>query len=96
MVAKSQLSVMNFNSGVNRKQLTVKTGDLRYKQSYSKVTQNCLVKKIADQKHRNYLPNLVENRSQTTLPADITVNIASVEKPDKKEAIRQMKTRFSF
>ena len=29
MVAKSQLSVMNFNSGVNRKQLTVKTGDLR-------------------------------------------------------------------
>ena len=51
MVAKSQLAVMDFNSGVNRKQATTITGDLRYKQSYSKVTQNWVVKKIPEQKH---------------------------------------------
>ena len=40
--------------------------------------------------------NFVKNCSQTTEPADISVNIAPIEKPDKKEAIKQTKTRSSL
>ena len=50
MVTRLQLAVMDFNSLVNRKQVTTKTGDLQY----LKVTQNWVVKKIPEQKHRNY------------------------------------------
>ena len=106
MVAISHLAVMDFNSGINRKQAATKTSDLRYKLSYLKVTQNWVVKKNPEQKQRNYLPsimqeialqrNFVKNCSQTTEPADISVNIAPIEKPDKKEAIKQTKTRSSL
>ena len=97
---------MDFNSGINGKQATTKTVDLQYKQSYLKVIQNWVVKKIFEQKHCNYLPSImqeialqksfVENCSQTTVLADIPVNIAPIEKRDKKEAIKQSKTRSSL
>ena len=60
MVARLQLAVMDFSSGVNRKQAITKTRDLRYKQSYSKVTQNWVVNKIREQKHHNYLPSITQ------------------------------------
>ena len=53
MVAISHLAVMDFNSGINRKQAATKTSDLRYKLSYLKVTQNWVVKKNPEQKQRN-------------------------------------------
>ena len=60
MFARLQLAVMHFNSGVNRKQATTKTEDLQNKQSYLKVTQNWVVKKIPEQKHCNYLPSIMQ------------------------------------
>ena len=98
MVARLQLAVMDFSSGVNRKQAITKTRDLRYKQLYSKVTQNWVVNKIREQKHHNYLPSitqeialmrsLVENCWQATVLADIPINIAPFENSDKKEGIK--------
>ena len=40
MIARAQLSAMDYNDGVNVKQTRKKDGTLRYKQSYSEVTQN--------------------------------------------------------
>ena len=84
---------MDFNSGVNAKQVTAKTGNLWYKQSYLKVTQNWVVKKIPWQKYHNYLPSIMQeivlqnifvgNHLQTTFPIGIPVNIATIKKPDK-------------
>ena len=86
---------MDFNSDVNRKQAITKSGDLRYSHSYSKVTQNWVVKNIPEEKHCNYLPSimqeivlqksLVENLSQTTGTTDVPVNIAPFEKTCKKK-----------
>ena len=105
MVARSQLAVMDFNSGVNSNQATTKSGELRYKQSFSKVTQSWVVKKIKERKHRNYLSSImheIESQkdnggfSQINVPTDIPANIAPIEKPDKKEAVKNMHSRFSL
>ena len=101
MVVILHLAFKDFNSGVNRKQATTKTGDLQYKKSYLKVTQNRVVKKIPEKKHCKYFPSIMqelalqkileENCSQSTVSVDIPVNIAPVEEPDKKtEATKQM------
>ena len=53
------LAVMDFNFA-DRTQATTKTCDLRYKQPYSKVKQNWVVKKIPEQKQSNYLPSVMQ------------------------------------
>ena len=40
--------------------------------------------------------SFAENRLQTTFSIDIPVNIAPIEKPDKKKALKQMKTCFTL
>ena len=58
--SRSQSATMDFNSGVNKKQATEKTRNLRYKQSYSKVTQNWVVKEISEQKYHSYFPSIMK------------------------------------
>ena len=102
MIARSQLAILDFNAGANVGQAQTKDGRLRYKQSYSKVTQNWVVKKIAAGKSRNYIQDLFEHtidrntEFENNLPqiGDISKNIAPVEKPDKEEAVQSMRTRF--
>ena len=105
MVARSQLAVLDFNAGTNRKQATTKKGKLQYKQSYSKVTQSWVVKKISEYKKRNYLTNIMQEIERHKIDAEsgteninvdseIPKNIAPIEKPDKKEAIKKMHSRF--
>ena len=105
MGARSQLAVLDFNAGTNRKQATTKKGKLQYKQSYSKVTQSWVVKKIPEYKKRNYLTNIMQEIERHKIDAEsgteninvdseIPKNIAPIKKPDKKEAIKKMRSRF--
>ena len=87
------------------KQATKKDGTLKYKQSFSRVTQTWVVKKIVENKKREYLDELMEVTIKTNptstvghLPnlEPIPQNIAPVEKPDKEESIMNMTTRFKL
>ena len=101
MIARTQLAVLDYNCGSNNTQATTKDGKRRYKQIFSKVTQNWVVKKISQPKDREYIHELLiytlEASPDTTgdkLPriGSIPLSIAPIEKPDKEEAIENMKT----
>ena len=53
MIARTQLAVMDFNSGADDKQATKQDGTFRFKQVFSKVTQTWVVKKIKEKKKTN-------------------------------------------
>ena len=102
MVARTQLAVLDYNSGANVEQAKTKTGTLRYKQNFSRVTQTWVVKRIAGKKDRMYVSELMEQTvkskvdDENVLPQldPISENIAPIEGPDKIEAIKVMRTRF--
>ena len=105
MIARTQLAVLDYNCGSNNTQATTKDGERRYKHIFSKVTQNWVVKKISKTKDREYMHELLSSTLEASpdttgdkLPriGSILPNIAPVEKPDKEEAIENMKTRFKI
>ena len=105
MIARTQLAVLDYNCGSNNTQATTKDGERRYKHIFSKVTQNWVVKKISETKDREYIHELLSSTLEASpdttgdkLPriGSILPNIAPVEKPDKEEAIENMKTRFKI
>ena len=105
MIARTQLAVLDYNCGSSNTQATAKDGKRRYKQIFSKVTQNWVVKKISEIKDQEYIQKLLSSTLEappdTTgdkLPRiySITPNIAPIEKPDKEEAIENMKNRFKI
>ena len=59
MVARSQLAVLDFNSG-HSTHAKNKQGDLRYKQQFSEVTQSWVVKKISEKKDYSYKEYLMD------------------------------------
>ena len=105
MVARSQLAVLDYNDGILVGQAVTKQGELRYKQNFSKVTQNGCVKKIVNKKSREYINDLLDTTVTTKcspgspdMPNLQTIpeNIAPVERPNKQEAIKTMHTRFKI
>ena len=105
MIARSQLAVLDHNDGVATGQAVTKQGTLRYKQVFSKVTQNWCVKKIAKKKSREYQNELLETTIKfketpeiDSMPVlqNIPKNIAPVERPNKQEAIETMRSRFKI
>ena len=105
MIARTQLAVLDYNCGSNNTQATTKDGERRYKHIFSKVTQNWVVKKISKTKDREYIHELLSSTLEAShdttgdrLPrtGSILQNIAPIEKPDKEEAIENMKTRFKI
>ena len=103
MIARSQLAVLDFNSGVGLAQAKTKKGTLRFKQQHSKVTQSWVMKKVTESKERRYLDELmltvkshVKGIEKQPLPKlqNVPKNIAPTEKPDKEEAILNMRSRF--
>ena len=103
MIARTQLTVLHYNCGSNNTHATTKDGECRYKQIFSKVTQNWVVKKISETKDREYINELLSSKLEASpdtrgdkLPriGSIPSNIAPTEKPEKEEAIENMKTRF--
>jgi len=104
MIARTQLAVLDYNSGADNKQATKSDGSLCYKQVFSRVTQSWVVKKVMVEKTREYLQPLLQATISSShdnetggLPVigELPPNIASIEKPDKTEAINNLKTRFS-
>lgn len=98
MIARTQLAVLDFNNNSNRSQATRKDGALRYKQIFSRVTQNWVVKKIVADKRSKYLEELMVLISTTSssdlenLPLPdvpfIPENIAPLEKAKKRKLLR--------
>ena len=104
MIAFSQLAVLDFNAGVGLKQAGTKLGELRSKQQFSKVAQLCVAKKIISKKDKTYLNHLMDevvhlklSKEEYPIPApgNVPKNITLVEKPNKKQSINTMRTRFS-
>ena len=69
------------------------------------MTQNWVVKKISETKDREYIHELLSSTLEAShdttgdkLPriGSILPNIAPIEKPDKEEAIENMKTWFKI
>jgi len=103
MIARTQLAVLDFNSGMDNQQAKTKDGTLRYKQVFSRVTQSWVVKRVMTEKKREYLYQLLESTIEigpdidgSGLPiiGDIPSNIATKEKPEKSDAIQNKRTRF--
>ena len=52
MIARAQLAVLDFNSGVGLAHRKNKQGDIKYKHQFSKITQSWVVTKICERKKR--------------------------------------------
>ena len=103
MLARSQLPIMDFNQGSNLKEAKTKDGEDRFHVLSSKITNTWTAKPIKEEKDHPYLHNMVREtvqlaREKKTLPLSVLPklpkNIASTPKPDKKEVIRNQKSRF--
>ena len=104
MVARSQLAILDHNSGAQSLQATTKKGDLQYKQSFSRVSGCWVVKKISEKKEKSYISDLFRETiyfkthkeicNAHAPDVDIPQNIAPIEKPNKKESIKKIRTRF--
>ena len=99
MIARLQLAVLDYNCGSNNTQATAKDGKRRYKQMFSKVTQNWVVKKISKAKSQEYIHKILSSTLKASpdtagdkLPRIclIPANIAPIEKPDNEETIENM------
>ena len=104
MIARTQLTVMDFNDFLCNEQATIADGSLSYKQVFSRVTQSWVVKKFMKKRDRSYLEPLLRltldiapNNNKNYLPVlgDIPKNIANKDKSEKVTAIRNIKSRFS-
>ena len=90
MIAKTQLAMLDYNCGSNNTQVTTKDGKR---------------KKISETKDREYIHELLSSTLEASpditgdkLPriGSILPNISPIDKPDKEEAIENMKTRFKI
>lgn len=88
----------DFNSGTNCEQAVTKKGALRYKQIFS---QSWIVKKILRRKIGVFKELMMAtlkliNNEKDKLPqtGEIAQRITEVEKPDKSDAIKAIRTRF--
>lgn len=103
MIARSQLAVLDFNSGVGLCHAETTTGKLRYKQQFSRVTQTWVIKKIKESKNKSYIGHLLNEALHLKLSGEnypvpklenIPKNIATIEKPNKEKSVKNMATRF--
>ena len=101
MIARSQLAVLDHNSGVDTIQSETKKGDPRYKLQFSKVMQSWVVKAIKEPKQKHYIEHLLfevfESLStdevyEVPKLENVPDNIAPGEKPSKQECIKNKKT----
>ena len=104
MIARAQLAVLDFNSGVGLEQSKNKQGDLRYKHQFSKITQSWVVKIIHDRKekttYKDHILDEVNYLQKTSCTYDTPKlgnapdYIGGIEKPLKATTISNMRSRF--
>ena len=73
MYARTQLAVMDWNSGIGRNQATRKDGALREKSQWSKLSSKWVDKDIKKKKIRSYVKSIL-NEIQYPSGADIREN----------------------
>ena len=104
MIARTELAVLHFNSVITLPFAKTKLGKQKYKLQHSRITNNWVIKKIKERGNKAYLQALFKelvwlrvSNEYVPLPKlpIIPKNIAPVEKPDKEECIKNMKTRFT-
>ena len=101
MVTRSQLAIMDFNSGSDLPQAKTNGGQEKYNLGYSKITSKPIkIKK--DKTHYfemiNRTVEVLKNKIQLPLPKlpeNLLKNIAPTERPNKKIVIETQKSRFS-
>ena len=104
MVTRSQLAIMDFNSGSDLEQAKTREGKDRHNVVFSKVTQLWQAKPIKDKKSRDFLSKLIDRTLEVIkegeildlpkLPSNLPENIAPIPKPNKGEVIKKQRSRF--
>ena len=103
MVTWCKLAAINFNQGETLDQAKMKSGDDCYKVYFSKIMKTWYAKLIKDMKSLDVFSNLVDLMEKSVIEKkklteielpDIPRNIAPVEKPDKKDVLKNQKSRF--
>ena len=102
MYARTQMAIMDHNSGVGRSQAVTKAGKARFKTVYSKVSASWVAKKIMEDKDKSYITEILiaiwevteKKLSGPELEA-VPKNIAPVPNPGKEAVIQAHTTRFT-
>ena len=102
MYARTQLAVLDHNSGIGRKQATTQDGTPRVKTQFSKVSNQWVVKDIRESKNKTYIRDIIdeiknpsdEHIRQNKKLEVIPENIAPTQNPGKKELLRSKQSRF--
>ena len=100
MYARTQLAVLDHNSGIGRKQAT--TQDV--KTQFSKVFNQWVVKDIREGKNKTYIRDIIneiknpsdEHIRQNKKLEVIPENIAPTQNPGKNELLRNKQSRFKL
>lgn len=102
MYARSQLAVMDHNSGVGRSQAVTKSGKKKFKTVYSKVSAAWVAKKIMEDKDKVFLTEILnviwevtDRNLEGPVLEPIPRNIAPVPNPGKEIIIKAHSSRFS-
>lgn len=100
--ARTQLTVLDHNSNLDRKQATTKTNELREKVQFSKVTKQWIVRKVMEKKSNSFVQEIlqeipivksgvIENNENIE---DAPKTISTTPRPEKKDIVLAKKSRF--
>ena len=103
MIARTQLAILDFNSGSNLNQATTKEGKKRYNTSFNKMIATWSAKPIKEKKSHKVFQKLifcteelVFKNLELPIPeiSSLPVNIALTPKPNKENIITTQISRF--
>ena len=104
MVARCKLAAIDFNQGQKLEQAKTMSGNKRFNVCFSKVTKSWAAKPIKEQKSMAMFSELVDQTIKAVIEKTtfeekenikIPKNIAPIPKPDKKDVVRNQRSRFS-
>ena len=93
---RSQLAVLDFNSGSGLEQTITKSGEKKYNVGFSKITKTWSSKPIKAKIGNSYLKEMVQETIKCTaskIPS-FPENIVNVQKPNKEEIIKNQISSF--
>ena len=105
MVAWCKLAAINSNQWETLEQANTKSGDDRYNVCLSKIMKTWSAKPVKDTKSFDVFSNLVDLTEKSVIEKkklteielpDIPRNIGSVEIPDRKDIVKNRKSRFAI
>lgn len=103
MLARSQLAIINFNSGSDLKQATTKSGKKQYNVNFSKITKTWSAKPVKAKKDIDIFKIMVNRTLECVVKKEplpfpiqeLPKNIAPIEKPNKEDVIKKI-SRFKI